>query len=285
MLAPVAKAGPGPLSHGAWPCERAGGLAVHTGPSMTSCEARVTSGRRCQRPFLPVAPNAPVGRGTGWPGKLKCANAGSSADGSAEDRVRDPELGAGPRPECVIGGGARPPPERVKPRGGWHRGCRVCARQPLLAPRSALEGRGRGLAEKEKEALVLVAAVAAAASAAAKTAAPASPFHFHFHFHFHSPHGGHVPSGLCCTREPPPHLRTTAPTPTPGTPRTTQSPWTMGGRAPHLILRMEPRDSRVPTLPPTEWQHPSNCPCRSKARCPGSSPPPTPGRATQGPRC
>lgn len=171
MLAPVAKAGPDPLSHGAWPCERAGGLAVHSGPSMTSCEARVTSGRRCQRPFLPVAPNAPVRRWTGWPGKLKCANAGSSADGSAEDRVRDPELGPGPRPECVIGGGARPPPERVKPRGGWHRGCRVCARQPLLAPRSAIEGRGRGLAEKEKEALVLVAAVAAAASAAAAAAA------------------------------------------------------------------------------------------------------------------
>ena len=61
--------------------------------------------------------------------------------------------------------------------------------------------------EKEKEALVLVAAVATAVA----VAAAAAVFHFHFHFHFHSPQGGHVPSGLCCAREPPPHLPTTAP--------------------------------------------------------------------------
>ena len=61
--------------------------------------------------------------------------------------------------------------------------------------------------EKEKEALVLVAAVATAVAVAAAAAV--------FHFHFHSPQGGHVPSGLCCTREPPPHLPTTAPPPNP----------------------------------------------------------------------
>lgn len=88
------------------------------------------------------------------------------------------------------------------------------------------------MAEKEEEALVLVAVVAAAASVA-KTASTASPFrfHFHFHFHFHSPHGGHVPSGLCCTREPPPHLPTTAP-PNPRHPENDSKPLDNGWPGP-----------------------------------------------------
>ena len=120
--------------------------------------------------------------------------------------------------------------------------------------------------EKEKEALVLVARLPRLLRWRRRRRS--------FTFTFTHPRVG---TSLLDSAAPGSHLhisRQPPPPPTPGTPRTTQSPWTMGGRAPHLILRMEHRDSRVPTLSPTEWQHPSNCPCRSKARFPGSSPPP-----------